>query len=87
MKHIPIDGATRILGGPGLEDLHIKDVTFKRNHLELTGTPGMVSAWEPTPAELKRIARGAPILLKILGADHPPVMIEVGEPKSRIIRP
>lgn len=41
--------------------------------------PCMVSAWEPTPAELAAIAAGAKIMLRIIGASHPPVALYVGE--------
>ena len=41
--------------------------------------PGMTSAWEPTPDELDRLKRGAPVLLTVLGAVHPPVDVRVGE--------
>lgn len=87
MKHSVIPGATRILGGPGLEDLHIRDTLVKKTHLDLHGTPCMSSACEPTPEELQRIKQRAPIILRILGTEHPPVTLEGGAPKSKIILP
>jgi hypothetical protein len=42
-------------------------------------TPSMVTAWFATPEEIERIVAGAPIHLRIIGSDHPPVMLEVGE--------
>jgi hypothetical protein len=39
----------------------------------------MVSAWQPTPAELKRLNDGANIELTIVGIVHPPVSVEVGD--------
>ena len=74
-----IEGATRNIGksqgyiGLPLRDEVVDDIVTG------PGTPVMVSAWEPTPAELERLAKGAPILLRVVGQIHPPVMIEVGE--------
>jgi hypothetical protein len=42
------------------------------------GLNHMISAWEPTPEELVRIAAGAPVLLWIVETVHPPVMLTVG---------
>ncbi|WP_206185849.1 hypothetical protein [Sphingosinicella sp. BN140058] len=42
--------------------------------------PCMVSAWEPTPAEVAAIAAGAKVLLRIVGQGHPPVAVYVGDP-------
>ena len=39
----------------------------------------MSSAWEPTPDELQRLNAGATIYLHIMGTQHPPVALEVGE--------
>jgi hypothetical protein len=44
------------------------------------GLFSMTSAWLPTPEEIERITAGAPILLRIISINHPPVMLEVGEP-------
>lgn len=69
-----IEGATRQLVGPdgsNVRPLLIKDVAGC-----------MVSAWHPTPAELEAINAGAPILLWISGALHPPVAVSVGEPTT-----
>lgn len=43
------------------------------------GTRAMETAWEPTPAEIAAIVSGAPIVLRVLGTAHPPVMLYVGE--------
>jgi hypothetical protein len=40
----------------------------------------MVSAWEPTPAEMEAIAAGAKVMLRVVGMGHPPVMLYVGNP-------
>ncbi len=74
-----IEGATRILGeSQGYLGLPLKDEPI---HDSVNGenTPSMVTAWGPTPDELARINAGAPILLRVLGTVHPPVMITVGE--------
>lgn len=74
-----IEGTTRTLGkSQGYIGLPLRD--------EMTdctvggeGTPSMVTAWEPTPDELARLNAGAPVLLRVIGVAHPPVMIEVGD--------
>jgi hypothetical protein len=74
-----IEGATRVLGqAQGYLGLPLRDELV---HDPVNGpcTPSMVTAWEPTPDELVRINAGAPILLRLLGRAHPPVMITVGE--------
>lgn len=69
-----IEGCTRRLGkSQGYLGLPIRDVTYP------DGTPCMISSWQPTPAEVERIAAGAPILLLVHGTAHPPVMLEAGE--------
>lgn len=77
-----IAGCTRALGAPAgwtpetsgpCSGLPIRD--------EMAGDlPAMVSAWEPTPAELAALNAGAKVHLRIVGAGHPPVMLYVGEP-------
>jgi hypothetical protein len=77
-----IEGCTRVLGAPvgwtpdtagpccGLpirDELNIE-------------APCMVSAWEPTPAELAALNAGAKVMLRVLGTGHPPVMLWAGEP-------
>lgn len=74
-----IAGATRYLGAPkGWEP----DKDGDCSHLaildvETNGTPVMVSAWEPTPAELAALNNGAPVYLQVRGSSHPPVNIWV----------
>ncbi|MCS0501565.1 hypothetical protein [Ancylobacter mangrovi] len=77
IKHI--SGATRIIdASQGYVGLSLRDEPV---HCTVNGpaTPSMVTAWEPTPDEITRINAGAPVLLRVLGVTHPPVMIEVGE--------
>ncbi|WP_419827696.1 hypothetical protein [Sphingomonas sp.] len=76
-----VSGCTRVLGAPPgwtpetsgpCQGLPIRD--------EMNGDmPAMVSAWEPTPAELAAIAAGAKIELRVLSGGHPPVWVGVGE--------
>lgn len=72
-----IHGCTRVLGAPvgwtpetsgSCVGLPIRD--------EMNGDmPCMVSSWEPTPEELRAIAAGGKVYLRVLGAGHPPVMV------------
>jgi hypothetical protein len=75
-----IEGATRVLGkAQGYLGLPLRDEMIF-DLVNGPGTPSMVTAWEPTPDELARINAGAPILLRVLGTAHPPVMLSVGDP-------
>lgn len=74
-----IDGATRVLGkSQGYLGLPIRDVKLNCT-VGGEGTPAMITAWEPTPDEIERLRRGAPIYLTVLGSAHPPVLLQVGE--------
>lgn len=75
-----IANATNVLGAP--EGWNQEDrkcgrlpVRIERDGELLT----MTSAWSPTPDELARLNKGAPVLLRIVGASHPPVMLYVGD--------
>ncbi len=80
-----IDGCTRVLGAPAgwtpetsgpCVGLPIRD--------EVNGdVPCMVSSWEPTPAELRAIASGGKVYLRVLGAGHPPVMVFAADVADR----
>lgn len=75
-----IENATRVLGkSQGYLGLPLRDELIS---CPVNGpqTPSMVTAWIPTPDEIERIVAGAPIHLRLLGTQHPPVMLEVGEP-------
>lgn len=77
-----VSGCTRVLGkSQGYLGLPIRDemVACTVNGPE---TPAMVTAWFPTPAELAALLAGAPVHLRILGNQHPPVAVEVGDPPS-----
>lgn len=76
-----IEGVTRIIGkSQGYRGLPLRDevITDPVNGQ----TPAMVSAWQPTPDELARLNAGASIHLWVLGTQHPPVLVEVGEPPA-----
>lgn len=77
-----IEGATRELGkAQGYLGLPVRDE-------RVAGLGAcMVTAWEPTPAELAALNQGAAIHIRLVGntvvwADgksHPPIIVEVGE--------
>lgn len=74
MMSLAIEGATRRIGkAQGYLGLCVRDFLFG------DGTPAMMTAWQPTPDELARLALGAPIYLTLLGSAHPPVKLDVGE--------
>lgn len=73
-----IEGATRVLGkSQGYLGLPLRDELI-RCTVNGPATPSMVTVWEPTPDELTRLIAGHPVLLRVLGSEHPPVMITVG---------
>lgn len=75
-----IEGATRVIGkSQGYLGLPIRDELIDCA-VNGAGTPAMVTAWLPTPAELAALNSGAAIHVRILGVAHPPIMLEVGEP-------
>ena len=76
-----IDGATRYLNAPVGWDpardgecgaLAIRDVPH-------VGGNVMVSAWQPSPDEVRRLQEGQPIYLWVWGTGHPPVSLSVPE--------
>jgi hypothetical protein len=74
-----IRGFTREIGkSQGYLGLPLRDELINDS---VTGanTPSMVTAWEPTPDEIARLVCSAPVLLRVVGVGHPPVMITVGE--------
>lgn len=73
-----IDGATCVIGkSQGYLGLPLRHVSVNCS-VGGDGTPAMESAWFPTPAEISAIVRGAPVILRVIGEKHPPVMLEVG---------
>ncbi|NEH72327.1 hypothetical protein [Rhizobium leguminosarum] len=74
-----IQGHTRIIGkSQGYIGLPLRDVVTN-DTVNGPDTPAMETAWIPDPDEIAAIVAGAPIILRILGTVHPPVMIYVGE--------
>ena len=77
-----IEGATRVLGkSQGYLGLPLRDVVINST-VGGPETPAMETAWVPTPDEIARINAGAPVILRVLGTAHPPVMVDVGEPPA-----
>lgn len=75
-----IEGATREIGkSQGYLGLPVRDVVIECS-VGGPGTPAMETAWLPDPKELAALMAGAPIILRILGTGHPPVMLAVGQP-------
>lgn len=75
-----IEGVTRIIGkSQGYLGLPLRDEVI---HCTVggEGTPCMVTAWQPTPDELARLNAGASVHLRVIGSQHPPVMLDVGDP-------
>ena len=67
-----IEGTTRRIGkSQGYKGLPLRDEEGEFG-------PQMVTSWQPTPAELEALNRGAPVYLWVLGRAHPPVMLGVG---------
>lgn len=76
-----IAGCTRVLGAPlGWTPETSGEVCGQPIRDEMNGdVPCMVSAWEPTPAEIAAIVVGAKVNLRVVGCGHPPVMLFVGD--------
>jgi len=73
-----IEGATRVLGKQqGYLGLPLRDVKINCG-VGGENTPAMETAWIPMPHEIAAIVAGAPIILRIIGSSHPPVMVDVG---------
>lgn len=74
-----VEKATRVLGkSQGYMGLPLRDDVI---HCTVGGpaTPCMTTAWLPTPKELEALNAGAPVHVRIIGASHPPIMVEVGD--------
>lgn len=80
-----IEGHTRTLGeAQGYHALPLRDITIN-DTVTGPGTPAMETAWEPTPEEITALVLGAPIILRVVGTGHPPVMIDVSPIAERDI--
>lgn len=74
-----IQGHTRTIGkSQGYLGLPLRDILIN-DSVNGEGFPAMETAWLPDPAEIAAIAAGAPIILRVLGSAHPPVMIYTGD--------
>lgn len=74
-----IQGCTRVIGrAQGYYGLPLRDIVINDT---VTGpeTPAMETAWLPTPEELAALQAGAPIILRVVGTGHPPVMLYIGD--------
>lgn len=74
-----IQGCTRVIGkAQGYLGLPLRDIVIDDS---VTGpnTPAMETAWFPTPEELAALVAGAPIILRVVGSGHPPVMLFTGD--------
>lgn len=74
-----IDGATKVFGAPAdWKDDGSSCVGLPVREVETEQGMFMVSAWEPTPEELKLLQEGVSVLLWIRGVNHPVVALTVG---------
>lgn len=74
-----IEGATRVIGkSQGYFELPVRDGAI---NCSVGGacTPTMTTAWLPTPKELEALNAGAAVHVRIIGTQHPPIMVEVGD--------
>lgn len=83
MNPARIEHATRVMNPPPdweehAETQHCASLAI-RDVIDQDGLPFMVSAWEPTPAELAALNRGETVKLWIVGSSHPVVAITVGD--------
>ena len=72
-----IAGCTRVVGkAQGYAGLPIRD---EPSSCSVNGqVPTMVTAWEPTPAEMKALSEGGAVYIAIHGELHPPVRVWAG---------
>ncbi|TPN79994.1 hypothetical protein [Mesorhizobium sp. B1-1-2] len=74
-----IEGCTRVIGkSQGYIGLPLRDILIN-DSVSGPDTPAMETAWFPTPDEIAAINAGAPVILRVLGTGHPPVMLLTGE--------
>lgn len=96
MEVLRIIGATRTIGkSQGYIGLPVRDnidtsaematmqedlQTFDNGPDAGLEVPTMTTAWSPTPDELAKLAAGAPIYVRLVGTQHPPIKVFVGDP-------
>jgi hypothetical protein len=71
-----IQGATHVLGAPVGWDAESRGPVGRLHVRKMPGC--VVSAWEPTPEELRQLNNGGVVLLGVAGDAMPPVMLSVG---------
>ena len=75
-----IENATRVIGKTqGYLGLPLRDEVVNCS-VNGEGTPAMTTAWLPTPEELVALNAGAAVHVRIIGTQHPPIMLDVGTP-------
>jgi len=78
MNSMPLENPSRRIGAPREWDHSQAGLCHT---LEVWDQDGyMISAWQPSPSELKQINEGHPILLWISGTVHPVVSLTVASP-------
>ena len=74
-----IEGTTRVLGqSQGYLGLPLRDVTVNCS-VNGPDTPAMETAWFPTPEEIAAMINGAPVIMRVIGTAHPPVLLYTSE--------
>jgi hypothetical protein len=82
-----IEGATRVLGkAQGYVPLPVRDTAVLFRGGDTQPTPVMMTAWFPTMEELQALVGGAPVYLYVVGYQHPPVKLEVGEAPDDLVK-
>lgn len=77
-----IQGATRVLGQrQGYLGLPLRDGVIN-DKVTGPGTPVMETAWLLSNDEIDQLRSGAPLILRVVGTNHPPVMLYVSEQPS-----
>ncbi|MHC2087201.1 hypothetical protein [Methylobacterium sp. CM6244] len=80
MISLPLADATRRMAAPEGWD-HARDGIC--HTLEICDNDGwMISAWQPSPAEIERLRDGAPLFLHIQGTAHPVVALSIGDAQT-----
>jgi hypothetical protein len=69
---------TLVLEGAG--DLPAEKIELIHPDDESNRSPGFETTWVPDDGERRALMNGAHVLLRVWGAGHPPVSLQVGEP-------
>lgn len=77
MESVRTKDTTRSLGeDQGFEVLHVEDRQYG------DGTNEMRTTWRLTPEERHALSCGAFLYVHVLGVNHPPIKLTVGEPQQ-----